>query len=98
MRYLIAVECHRRACSRALPRPSTENGTSIPYSTLIKIEIYSPDSLIVGTRGRDGAIGGLLPGSMSKYPLLPPSLSLANVLMLFQILSPTFPRPRHRGS
>ena len=33
------------------------------------IEIYSPDSLIVGTRGRDGAIGGLLPGSMSKYCL-----------------------------
>jgi Universal stress protein family len=35
----------------------------------VKIEIYSPDSLIVGTRGRDGAIGGLLPGSMSKYCL-----------------------------
>jgi len=35
----------------------------------MKIEIYSPDSLIVGTRGRDGAIGGLLPGSMSKYCL-----------------------------
>jgi len=35
----------------------------------VQIEIYSPDSLIVGTRGRDGAIGGLLPGSMSKYCL-----------------------------
>ena len=35
-------------------------------SALIQIEIYSPDSLIVGTRGRDGAIGGLFPGSMSK--------------------------------
>jgi hypothetical protein len=41
---------------------------SIIYN-LKQIEIYSPDSLIVGTRGRDGAFGGLLPGSMSKYCL-----------------------------
>jgi hypothetical protein len=39
------------------------------HSLIMKIEIYAPDSLIVGTRGRDGAIGGLLPGSMSKYCL-----------------------------
>ena len=51
---------------------------SLGYTRILtrQIEIYSPDSLIVGTRGRDGAIGGLLPGSMSKslLPLPPPFL------------------------
>ena len=66
---LMLVERHCGISSRTIPRSSPTDGiTRLPSLTDAQIEIYSPDSLIVGTRGRDGAIGGLLPGSMSKSP------------------------------
>jgi hypothetical protein len=67
---LMIVECRCWTRSRTVPGPSAANGIHWEVLCLLQIEIYSPDSLIVGTRGRDGAIGGLLPGSMSKYCLL----------------------------
>ena len=66
---LMLVKRHCGISSRTIPRSSPTDGIiRLPSLTDAQIEIYSPDSLIVGTRGRDGAIGGLLPGSMSKSP------------------------------
>src|SRR5277367_5775370 len=80
---LIIVKRHCRISSGAIPRSSpTDGNTRLPSLTDAQIEIYSPDSLIVGTRGRDGAIGGLLPGSMSKSPPHPPTRLEKGVLII----------------